>query len=256
MAIKSTFRIWEGVYEAWADAPRLGDAFDDQKWLEDQEMRARAVFADLAIGGIPQSAISRDYVLPMIAAMAMQDCHRLRILDFGGGMAVSYPSVIGAVPNGDSIEFHVVESAGICERGRVVIPERFGVVFHSKIPSPNIKYDIVNASRSVHYVDDWQGLMQAFALWHPRYIVLAGLLAGDNCSFVSIQNYYDYRIPVRFLNRNDVINVLNGLGYRLIYNTLHVSKRLDKEGTLPMDNFPEENRLEYPCQLVFSREIP
>ena len=69
-----------------------------------------------------------------------------------------------------------------------------------------------------------------------------------------MQNYYGCKIPVRFLNRDDVIRTIEDLGYRLIYKALHFSKRLGKEGPLPMDNFPVENRLEHPCQLLFQKK--
>ena len=252
MATKQMFHIWEGVYREWSEAPVVGDAFNNEKWLVEQSALTGAEIVGLAKDFIPACAVSRDYVLPLVAAFAMQDGRKSRILDFGGGLASSYLSVMGAVPDSDAIEFHVLESRVICECGRTEFASHANLFFHTEMPL-GIDFDIVHAGRSMQYVDDWRGLLRTFAERNAKYILLAGLLAGDIKPFVTAQNYYGCKIPVRFLNRDQVIRAMEDLGYRLVYKTLHFSKRLGKEGPLPMDNFPSENRLEHPCQLLFRR---
>jgi putative methyltransferase (TIGR04325 family) len=254
MTAEQAFHIWEGVYGAWSEALPVGDAFNNDKWLADQGANVGAEIAGLAEGGIAACAVSRDYVLPLVAAFALQAGRAPRILDFGGGMASSYPLVMGAVPGSENIEFHVLESPGICSRGRAEFSDRDNLFFHSEMPPADMCFDIVHAGRSMQYVDDWRELLAAFAQRKAQYIVLAGLLAGDIKPFVTTQNYYGCKIPVRFLNREEVIRVFEDLGYHLIYKSLHFSKRLGKEGPLPMDNFPSENRLEHPCQLLFQKK--
>lgn len=254
MTADKGFHIWEGVYEEWNEALPVGDAFNNDKWLSDQARHVGAEIAGLAENGIAACAVSRDYVLPLVAAFALQAGRAPRILDFGGGMASSYPLVMGTVPGSENIEFHVLESPGICKRGRAEFLSRHNLIFHSEIPPADICFDIVHAGRSMQYVDDWRGLLVAFAQRKAQYIVLAGLLAGDIKSFVTMQNYFGCKIPVRFLNRDEVIRTIEDLGYRLIYKALHFSKRLGKEGPLPMDNFPVGNRLEHPCQLLFHKK--
>lgn len=255
MAAEQMFYIWEGVYTKWSEAPQVGDAFNSEKWLANQTAYTGVEIAGLAEDGIAACAVSRDYVLPLVAALAMQDGRALRILDFGGGMASSYPLVMGAVPGSEAVEFHVLESRSICERGRAEFAGRTNLFFHTEMPPPGTHFDIAHAGRSMQYVDDWRGLLRAFAELNARYILLAGLLAGDIKPFVTTQNYYGCKIPVRFLNLDEVIRVMQDLGYRLVYKSLHFSKRLDKEvgEPLPMDNFPPHNRLEHPCQLLFRR---
>lgn len=254
MAPEQTFNIWEGVYGEWCEALRVGDAFNSDKWLSDQAAHVGAQIAGLGGNSIAACAVSRDYVLPLVAAFALQAGPPPRILDFGGGMASSYPLVMGAVPGSENIEFHVLESPGICNRGRAELSSRTNLIFHSEMPPADMYFDIVHAGRSMQYVDDWRGLLAAFAQRKARYIALAGLLAGDIKSFVTTQNYYGCKIPVRFLNRDEVIRAVEDLGYRLIYKALHLSKRLGREGPLSMENFPAENRLEHPCQLLFQEK--
>jgi putative methyltransferase (TIGR04325 family) len=253
MAAKQVFHIWEGMYEDWSEAQQVGDAFNSDRYLADQAAHSAHKFAGLANGGIAPCAVSRDEVLPLIAALALQTRHAIRILDFGGGMASHYPLVMSAVPGSENIEFHVLESPSICRLGCVELSSRYNLFFHSEMPPADSCFDIVHSCRSIQYVADWRETLAAFAQRKPQYIVLAGLLAGDIKPFVTIQNYYDHKIPVRFLNRDEVICTLQDLGYCLIYKALHFSTRLGKEGPLPMDNFPVENRLEHPCQLLFIR---
>lgn len=255
MSAGQEFHIWEGVYDKWSDAPEIDGAFNSEKWLNDQ---AASVMKEIAGLGkdresISSCAISHDYILPTVAAMARKNGQKLRIMDFGGGLASSLPLVKASLPPGDDIEFHVVESEGICRKGREVFPEGLNLFFHAKLPTDLGKYDVIHAGRSFQYIDDWRGLLCSFSRLEPRYLILAGALAGDMESFVSVQNYYGYKIRVRFLNRKELISEVEHLGYRLILKSLHMSKRLGKEGPLPMDNFPVERRLEHPCQLLFER---
>lgn len=254
MSVNNEFHIWEGVYRHWDDAPQLGDAFNNEKWLTDQTSAISAEMSDQTgeYGTIPACAISRDYILPIISALAMQQGH-LKILDFGGGLATSYPLVMGSIPGSERIEFHVVESSSICARGRKQFTELGNLHFHTSIPGADASFDIIHAGRSFQYIDDWRSLLTTFSSLNPRYLVLAGLLAGDIAPFVSVQNYYGCKIRVRFLNRDELIKAVEQLGFRLVYKSLHLSKRLGTEGPLPMNNFPLENRLEHPCQLLFER---
>ncbi len=254
MIADKAFHIWEGVYQKWNEAPLVGDAFNSDKWLSDQAAYVSAEIAELLDDGISACAVSRDFVLPVLAAFVLQPGRVLRILDFGGGMASSYPLVMGTTSGCEAIEFHVLESPAICASGRAKLTSCKNLFFHSEMPPADIDFDIVHAGRSMQYVDDWRGLLAAFAQRKAQYIVLAGLLAGDIKPFVTTQNYYGCKIPVRFLNRDEVICTIEDLGYRLIYKALHFSKRLGKEGPLPMDNFPVENRLQHPCQLLFVRK--
>ncbi len=255
MTVQQPFYIWEGVYQDWVEAPHVGDAFNDEKWLIDQVAKTSSEIIGLEDDGIAGCAVSRDYILPVVAALAVQNGRAPRIFDFGGGMASSYPLVMGAVPGSESIQFHVLESPGICELGSVKFSKHTNLFFHTEMPPLGEDFDIVHAGRSIQYVDDWRGLLRKFAEMSPKYILLAGLLAGNIKTFVTTQNYYGCKIPVRFLNRSDVICTVENFGYKLIYKTLHFSKRLGKEGALPMDNLPVECRLTHPCQLLFQRII-
>lgn len=258
MTVDAGFNIWEGVYEEWEDAPEVGDAFNGDQWLGDQAANVAREIELLGNDstGISSAAISRDYILPVVTALAGAQLNSsgIKILDFGGGLASSYPLLMASLPSAKSVEFHVVESKGVCDKAEELLAGHANLHFHSSLPTSPDRFEIIHVGRAFQYIDDWRGLLAAFAVLCPKYLVLTGVLAGDIEPFVSNQNYYGCKIRVRFLNRSELIAVAEKLGFRLVYKTLHFSKRLGKEGPLPMDNFPVERRLEHPCQLLFVRE--
>lgn len=254
MQNEQQFYIWEGVYKEWDEAPKtMEDAFNSTKWLDDQVKQAKASLGDFqkCDEKISLNAKSRDDILSVVVSMLNKDVHPLKVLDFGGGLGSSYFSVLDSLHANKNLEFHIVEGQRICEIGKELFPNNFGLYFHNELPSDSEEFDIVHAARSFQYVDDWRGLLSSFSLLKPRYLALVGALAGDIEPFVSIQNYYGYKISVRFLNLQELIDEAETIGFKLIYKSLHVSKRLGKEGSLQMGNFPEKYQLEYPCQLLF-----
>jgi putative methyltransferase (TIGR04325 family) len=258
MAINAGFNIWEGVYQEWGDAPEVGDAFNEEQWLSDQVANVTREIELLGTdsNSISSVAISRDYILPVVTALAgiQLSSSGIKILDFGGGLASSYALLMASLTRTNNVEFHIVESKGVCEKAEEVLVSHTNLHFHSSLPSPPERFEIIHVGRAFQYIDDWRGLLAAFAALCPKYLVLTGVLAGDITPFVSNQNYYGCKIRVRFLNLSEMIAVAEKLGFRLVYKALHFSKRLGKEGALPMDNFPLERRLEHPCQLLFVSE--
>ena len=47
------------------------------------------------------------------------------------------------------------------------------VIFVNKIPSNSFKCDIVNASSSMQYIDDWKGLLKSFQNYKPEFMIFS-----------------------------------------------------------------------------------
>ncbi len=254
MSNKQEFHIWEGVYDNWDDVPEFKDeAFNSSKWLDTLTKELNVSFTNFEESGgvISKNALSRDYILSVAAAMIKENGRKLKILDFGGGLGSSYFSVLASLHSSDGLEFHVVEGQEVCNIGEELFSNNMNIYFHEEIPVDFGNFDIIHAGRSFQYVDDWQELLSKFITLNPSYLILAGALAGDIKSFVSTQYYYGNKIKVRFLNLKELVDGAEMLGFNLIYKSLHVSKRMGKEGPLMMNNFPNEHQLEFPCQLLF-----
>jgi len=92
------------------------------------------------------------------------------------------------------------------------------------------------------------------AAYNSEYILLSDVFAGSNPSFVSLQNYYDSKIPHWFINFDELIEVLDSIGYQLKMKSYAGSRRLHFDDTLPMDNFPEQYRVKQTLHLLIQKK--
>ena len=116
------------------------------------------------------------------------------------------------------------------------------------------KIDLIHAASSLQYIEHWKDLIANFAALKPDYILLSDVFAGSIKSYVSLQNYYESKIPHWFLNLNELLESLNCNGYRLSMKTYVTSRRLNAEDILPMENFPEDSRLTQTLHLLLQKD--
>ncbi len=125
--------------------------------------------------------------------------------------------------------------------------------FYTELPELPGTLDIVHAGSSLQYVEDWRGMLTAFAGYRPRYLVLADIPAGDIKTFVTTQNYYGRKIRHWIWNIREFIDVVGSMGFTLTYKTRCSVPYFGHEQPCPMSNFPSHYRLDNSCQLIFSR---
>lgn len=245
--------VWEGVYPDWARAPEAQDAFNEQRWINAQAEKALENLATLRReGAFSLSVKTRDYVLPVAAAMLARGNAVVRILDFGGGLASSYFTLRRCVRG--PLDYHVVEMRSMVSEGRRLLSELDEVTFQDTIPQGHpVDWDIVHAGSSIQYVEDWRDTLDRFAALQPLLVVLSDVLAGKVPTFVTMQNYYEARIRARILNLDELVQHLDSRGYDLCYQSKYVAEIRGELGELPMQNFDVQHRLDHTCQLLFKR---
>ncbi|MEO5374851.1 MAG: methyltransferase, TIGR04325 family [Alphaproteobacteria bacterium] len=256
-----TFHIWEGVYPSFADAPGKvsvtgeGDGgFEGSQWLEKSVRRAvEARDRMRSPRTIKPAALARDYVLPVVAALAHSGDRPLSVLDFGGGLAISYFGAEAALPAGRSLVFHCLESEALRREASALFTDYPDLHFHSEFATVPKPVDVVHAGSSLQYVEDWRGVLGLLCGFAPRYLVLADIPASDLETFVSIQNYYERHIRHWFWNIGEFVAAVEANGYQLLYRSNYQGVYLGREGPYPMDNFPPERQLGHSCQMVFRK---
>ena len=250
---KENFHIWEGIHNSFPENT-TENAWDSDTWVESQVSDVRPGIEQIKSAcTLPGISIVHEYPLaPIVALLAEQKNDAVRILDFGGGLASSFPSIAASLPNPERVEFEVVESKPICQKGRQLYSAFANVAFHEHMPEPDRERDIIHAGSSLHYVRDWKAMLRRFADYQPTVVMLSGLMAGEIKTFASYQNYYGAKCPVWFWNVNDILDAMHELNFKLTYKSLLASRYLGKVQSLPMDNFPVEYRLDRKCNLVFS----
>jgi putative methyltransferase (TIGR04325 family) len=253
MMTDPAFNVWDGVYGSFAAAPRSGLGFAGATWRERSLQAARDGVAALERGEpLDYSLRQRNVVLPVAAGILLARLERLRVLDFGGGLGTSYLVLREAMPMVERVDYTVCEVESICETGRALYAPGKGPRFQTAFPD-GAGFDLVHAASVLQYIEDWQGIVARLASLKPMLLSLADIFAGAFPAFVTLQTYYDSRIPHWFLNEAAFVREVERHGYRLLTRLPCNVRILGRDGPLPMGNFPPELRLTSTRHFLFGR---
>ena len=200
------------------------------------------------------TARMHEYPLTVLISLLAANRERVRILDFGGGIGSSVPEVLASIPPDSRVEFVIIDNAATCTMGRDLFADEPRVSFVEELPATTEDFDILHCGSSMQYIDDWRGILQRFAEYKAEYMMFSDLLAGDIPTFVTLQVYYDQLIPSRFCNLDEFTDVVKSVGYREIFGCNFLAEIRGTVGPLPMENFPEVNRLVHSCHLIFLKK--
>ena len=125
--------------------------------------------------------------------------------------------------------------------------------FSPSLPEHVDDLDILHLGSTLHYIDDWQGLLHKIGGLTPQYLSLVDLPAGDIPTFATRQHYYGSLIPCWFFNINEIKGKVRQLGFILAAQAPHHAFIWGKN-TLPLKNFPPELRLPHTCDMLFVRD--
>ena len=148
-----------------------------------------------------------------VVALAAQGRSRLSVLDWGGGLGHYWALARSVVP-GLEFEYHVKETPAVCAQGREVAPE---VVFHEDESCLDRSYDLVVASSSLQYAEDWRGLLDRLAGAAESHLYVARVpVALSAPSFVVLQRAHAYGYETEYLgwvlNRHEFLAYAAGAG--------------------------------------------
>jgi len=248
------FYIWEGHYDTFQSAASkaIGPGFEGDIYLKRSLIVANECLDALKLGApIPQFHKQRSTLLPLTVSMMLGHHERVRVLDFGGGLGIGYMTLVESILNDlEKIDYTIIENSEVCEAGGNLLGE---VKYISILPKSNT-FDLIHASSSLQYVEHWKDLLEKLTSFNPEYILLSDVFAGDIVTFVTLQNYYESRIPHWFLSLQELLDVMDKYGYRLIMKSYTASRRMNVEDVLPMDNFSETNRLPQTLHLLLQKK--
>jgi putative methyltransferase (TIGR04325 family) len=229
---------WEGVYERRSDVAADGAGFASDAWIAATRTLTQQVLA----GTAPTEISAETQILATLVAPRT----RARILDFGGGMGISYLRLVGALGAPVELDYVVVEGERVCAEARALLGSRKGLTFATALPAATERFDIVFACSSMQYVDDDAAILSAFAAYEPSVIVLADVPAGEGRGFWTQQRTVTgSRIPYHFFATDDLVATLAPLHYKL---WMRGAGR-----TLDIGDLGAPLRVERTCNLVFGR---
>ena len=244
--------IWEGIFATFEESHGSTEVFGEPLWAERSRTKAEQLIeASRSPGFTPVTNRCHEYCLPVVAALLQAERGHLRVLEYGGSVGLSFHALVDALPEPPRVEVHVVDTESICAAGREAFVGESRIAFHTTCPS-DVVFDLVHLGSAIQYAPDWTGLLCSLVSTRPKYLVLDDVPAGDIPTFASLQNYYGRKIPHWFFNiREFVDGVTRATGYRLAYKTRYVGTFLGRTGPFPMDNFPEDHRIDNAYNLAF-----
>lgn len=221
---------WEYVPEGWSrevkgwDAAAVADAYA-AKWPSYLEALAGpgplGINHEVPLGepvdsldrGSHNTIVSYAFVL----ALAARGRDRLSILDWGGGLGHYQPLSRALLPAVE-LEYHCKELPAMVERGRPLLPE---VTFHADDSCLHRRYDLVLASGSLQYGEDWRALLAALAGATGRFLYVTRLpVALAAPSFVVLQRAQRYGYDTEYLGwvigRDELLEAAPERGLELV----------------------------------------
>ncbi len=227
--------------------------FSGKKYNELSLLSAQECLNSLKSGiPIPQFHKQRStYLPPVVAILSKIYKRKIKILDFGGGYGIGYMSLEESIgKNIDNIEYIIIEVPEVVMAGKKLFKQK--IIYKTSIPLyKNI--EIIHASSSLQYIKDWKNLIKDFTSLEPEYILLSDVFAGNIKTFCTLQNYYESKIPHWFINIDELLSVFNNYEYELIMKSYVKSQRLNTHDILPMENFPNELKIEQTLHLLFKK---
>jgi putative methyltransferase (TIGR04325 family) len=177
------------------------------------------------IGNESESAHNTIMAFAYVLALAARKRDDLSILDWGGGPGHYYVLARQLLPD-VAIHYRSRDLPAVCVLGRELLPE---AGFSDDDACLENRYDLVVASSSLNYGQDWQGLLHALAAAAGSYVYLARVpLVVSKPAFIVVQRPhrygYDTEYPGWILNRHEVLEVAAAAGLRLLREFLVMEK--------------------------------
>ena len=240
-----SFQIWDGLYGSFAATGAPGTVFEGERWLSKARERLEQARQEEPASG--------EYLLPMAAAMLAGD-GPLRILDFGGGVGISFLSVARTLPETVNLDYHVVESAATCAAGRQAHRDEARLHFHEELPDDLGAVHLLHLGSVLQYVEDWRALLRRLAGQAPGHVLISDAFVGEIPPFITVQDYYGEKIPFQFLNHGELTGFMSAsLGYRLVFDCGFIPTVQGHRQFYSMENLPPECRITRGRHLLFRR---
>jgi putative methyltransferase (TIGR04325 family) len=151
------------------------------------------------------------------AALAAQNVSTFSMLDWGGGIGHYYVLAQALLPHVE-IEYHCKDMPLLTEYGAQLFPAQH---FCADETCLDRTYDFVMASTSLHYSEDWSGLLAGLANATHGYLYITGLPTVSRVpSFVFVQRPYSYGYETEYLgwclNLEEFLKCAEAIGLTLV----------------------------------------
>ena len=234
---------WEGVYPHISAVPATPADRRGEGWLGAEVDPTR-------YSSLPLEILQEHNFLAVITAViCSQNGGSLRVLDFGGGLGISYAHLRHTLPQCAGLDYHIVELEWACREGSRLYAGDRQIHFHRSLPEQLPDLDLIHLTESLEYIEDYGGLLKRLCTFRATYVLIVGLHAGPFATYATAElNIPGTVIPQWFLNLDEIVGIMAAGGYPLIFRG--ATDTCDDQR-----NFPEELRVpgNRPSVLLFAR---
>lgn len=228
---------WEFVPDGW-ELARQADTPAARGWDVDEVARAYArhwpAFRAAVAGPQPLGIVhelrsgaqmsntspeahNASMTLAYVLARLPRDNGPVTVLDIGGGLGHQYEIARSVVPDVD-FDWHTRELPAVCREGRLASPQ---ITFHDTDDCLDGTYDLVLASGSFQYFEDWRAGLRRLARAMRHSLLVTRLpLVEAKPSFVVIQRAHAYGYATEYLgwvfNRAELLDEAAAAGLELV----------------------------------------
>jgi putative methyltransferase (TIGR04325 family) len=175
------------------------------------------------------------------------------VLDYGGSNGWTFEYLKRSCNiNPDSFFYTIYELPHVCAFFSVIHPIGSPVTYKSSL-SDLQNFEVLYSNSVLQYLLDDTELFNVIKRHCPRYILLENFLGGDFHDYYSLQNYYEYQIPVKFRCYSSFLTSVMSLGYTLLLRKVYYEPIRGTITSFNMDNFPDNLRINYGTTLIFER---
>jgi putative methyltransferase (TIGR04325 family) len=241
--------IWEGIYADYNEVPVVGDGFAGDVWLSDMERYTSDAISSLKSDGVgvPQNVPQYHALFSLLVASIQSPQKQVRVLDFGGGMGIAFANLLRTIVTSEGIDYWIVDNDESCKRGQKLFEGFSSIRFTPSLPTEIDGLDILVLNSVLQFIGDYREFISTLAALRSANWLFTFLPAGDIPTFASAQkNVPSSVIPVWFFNQGELVEILNGHGYDLVFRS-----SLDR--VFDMSNFPASHQLPRQCNLLFRR---
>jgi putative methyltransferase (TIGR04325 family) len=241
--------IWDGIYHSFDEACKnSGDfTFGIDIWLEkiaNQLHDYRDKIKQYNIAMPP-----RYSNLLQISGISKPNI----IIDYGGSSGWCWDYLKNSIPNNNVKSYVVIETNDVVNfminSGLQKKPVEF-----TTIDKFSGYCDLLYSNSALQYSESNKEFISLIASASPKYILLDDLVAIGKSDFFTVQNFYNYKIPYRFIGLTTLLNEILGHGYVEIIRSPYVTTNFERTITYEMANFPKQMRLQHSLSILLGKK--
>ena len=230
------------VQSSYGQKDKDAGTYNNSEWVEKQKLRIDNLASELEVSK------KRNYIIIDIVRKTNKD--NITILDFGGGLGLSYHPLKASTDK--KLDYNIVEVSKVVEAGRELYKNHNELSFYSNLIDVKKEIDLCYIRTSLQYVASWKDTLEKISKLSPSKIVLADTAAGSIETFMTYQFWGKEKIPYWFISTQDIIEHMSSLGYNCVDK--HDAQNIEKNKSFSgLKKYPEKNRIKTLINFTFEK---